>query len=290
MISKRAPSYRKTDGCGHKAKLRRPSQIGAEDSLWIRALGIRERMTPGLEIRPYGTADYLFMFFFDPALIGVGDALQKAPRNSLFIWPQGVGHRYGNPDQFWRHSWIHCQGKVINDLLKNYRIPLNAILSFPDPMIFERYLWSFYREMTQYVRDNSVLLNNTFHNFIIEIARTVNTEDRNAKIPPHIINIKASIDSHFAEQMRISRLSLPAPLTPIRLNQEFKRYTGFTPRGYLTHLRMMNAALLLENSDLRIGRIAAKVGYIDVYHFSALFKKHHGVSPKKYREIERMKN
>ena len=67
--------------------------------------------------------------------------------------------------------------------------------------------------------------------------------------------------------------------------RKFKDYTGYSPLQYATIMKMERAKYLIEQSDEPIGTIMEKLGYLDSAHFSKLFKKYCGYSPKKYREI-----
>ena len=50
---------------------------------------------------------------------------------------------------------------------------------------------------------------------------------------------------------------------------------------------MAEAALLLQSSDEAIARIASRVGYETSAAFSKLFRRHHGLSPGRYRTERR---
>jgi AraC-like DNA-binding protein len=63
----------------------------------------------------------------------------------------------------------------------------------------------------------------------------------------------------------------------------FTRLVGQSMGRYLIARRMTEAALLLESSDEGIARIASQVGYETAASFSKLFRRHHGVSPGRYR-------
>ena len=52
---------------------------------------------------------------------------------------------------------------------------------------------------------------------------------------------------------------------------------------YLTTVRMNAARELLRGSSVKSYEIALKVGYNHPNYFSALFKKHVGMTPKQYR-------
>ena len=77
-----------------------------------------------------------------------------------------------------------------------------------------------------------------------------------------------------------------AGLSVSYLSLLFKKHLGKTFVKYLTELRLEKAKELLKYSGDRIIEIAEKCGYSDVYYFSHNFKKHLGMSPKKYRENE----
>ncbi len=68
------------------------------------------------------------------------------------------------------------------------------------------------------------------------------------------------------------------------LGQLFKKYRESTFVKFLTGIRMEKAKEQLATTGDRIVEIAQQCGYSDVYYFSHSFKKHTGVSPKKYRE------
>ena len=57
--------------------------------------------------------------------------------------------------------------------------------------------------------------------------------------------------------------------------------------AYVTKVRIENAMQILESGEYEtISKVAQAVGFADVYHFSKIFKKHTGVSPKNYVKRE----
>lgn len=49
------------------------------------------------------------------------------------------------------------------------------------------------------------------------------------------------------------------------------------------HVRIEHAKELLKDPSLRIGDISAQVGFLDLAHFSRVFKKQEGMSANEYR-------
>ncbi len=64
----------------------------------------------------------------------------------------------------------------------------------------------------------------------------------------------------------------------------FKKKTGTTIQQYHTLLKMKEAERYLKTTELPIGEISTRLGYQDSLYFSNVFKKHHGISPRQYRQ------
>lgn len=66
------------------------------------------------------------------------------------------------------------------------------------------------------------------------------------------------------------------------LNERFQKETGMTALRYHTGLRMNEAARLLRETSLSVTQIAERLGYLNVYYFSSVFKKVNGAPPRDY--------
>ncbi|MDG0808146.1 helix-turn-helix domain-containing protein [Cohnella rhizosphaerae] len=64
----------------------------------------------------------------------------------------------------------------------------------------------------------------------------------------------------------------------------FKQLFGESPQKYVQRLRHQAAKRYLLETDEKIERIGALVGYDDLHNFSHAFKKWQGVSPQQYRK------
>ncbi len=89
--------------------------------------------------------------------------------------------------------------------------------------------------------------------------------------------------------LRIDELAKLLGMSARNFNRRFRHATGTTPLQYLQQQRHIEAKDLLKNSDLNIGEIAFRVGYLDVSYFSKKFKTQSGVSPKQWRSSVRGK-
>ena len=63
----------------------------------------------------------------------------------------------------------------------------------------------------------------------------------------------------------------------------FKEQTGFSPRKYLSRMRVEKACNLLHHSELTIEQIATSCGFSDRYYFTRVFTSNMSLSPGAYR-------
>ncbi len=79
--------------------------------------------------------------------------------------------------------------------------------------------------------------------------------------------------------LHLQKLAVELGVTPNHLSAQFTKETGRSFRAYLSYVRMEAAKRLLAGSGLKVWEVAERVGYLNVEHFSRVFKKLTGVSP-----------
>lgn len=98
--------------------------------------------------------------------------------------------------------------------------------------------------------------------------------------------IKAYIISHHQEHIYVSELCKQFHVSRSHMFQIFKQATGCTIYQYLIAYRMNKAKELLLQTNLSVLEIAAASGYPDLSNFCSTFKKHTGVTPSQYRQLQ----
>jgi len=91
------------------------------------------------------------------------------------------------------------------------------------------------------------------------------------------------LELHSGERFQINELSKKMGVHRSYLSNCFKQVYGFAPREYLTKIKSRSAKQLLQNTDLTIEEIAAKMDFSSSAHFSKFFLNAVGISPLKYR-------
>lgn len=95
----------------------------------------------------------------------------------------------------------------------------------------------------------------------------------------HALNRLAAADRFPAEEL--SRMS---GVTMGRLNAIFARAYGCTTHAYWERRRAERARHALEIPGSRVKEVAAELGFVQLSHFSAWFKRQTGTAPREYRQ------
>lgn len=97
--------------------------------------------------------------------------------------------------------------------------------------------------------------------------------------------LKEYIDLNYKENLSLKCVSDSFNVNSAYLGQAFKKETGTAFNSYLHNLRLIEAAKILLNSNLKIYEIAQRIGYQDVNYFMKKFENRFNTTPKQYRKI-----
>ena len=71
-------------------------------------------------------------------------------------------------------------------------------------------------------------------------------------------------------------------MSETKLKQLFKQTFGDTIYNYYQKVRMEEAAFLLKQAGYSVSEVGYQLGFSNLSHFSRLFQRHYGITPKKY--------
>lgn len=92
------------------------------------------------------------------------------------------------------------------------------------------------------------------------------------------------LGEHCTDKFDLGRIAAASGLSKYHLDRVFKQAVGLSPHCYLTALRLEKAKHLLSESNRPIAEIALELGFSDQSHFTNVFKRFIGVTPKAYRQ------
>ncbi len=96
-------------------------------------------------------------------------------------------------------------------------------------------------------------------------------------------NALAYIEENYKEKLLLSDVAEKTYVSQWHLSKLLNKETGQNFSEILNGVRIEKAKELLKDPSLRIGDIAEEVGFLDLAHFSRVFKKTCGMSANEYR-------
>jgi AraC family transcriptional regulator len=92
------------------------------------------------------------------------------------------------------------------------------------------------------------------------------------------------IEAHPGERLALADLARAAGLSRMHFAAQFRRTTGFRPHEYLLCCRVEKAKAMLATSAMPIAQVALAVGFSSQGHFTAVFKRFTGLTPRRWRD------
>jgi AraC family transcriptional regulator len=103
-------------------------------------------------------------------------------------------------------------------------------------------------------------------------------------LAPHKLErVQIFVEQHLAEPVRVEQLAAAVHMSPFHFARMFKQATGQPPHAYLTAQRVERAKTLLREGRLALIEVAASVGFQTQGHFTEVFRRYAGVTPRIFR-------
>lgn len=116
----------------------------------------------------------------------------------------------------------------------------------------------------------------------IEIEEGISEEENSAS--SFIVNNALKyIEANYQQKLTLSEVAEKTYVSQWHLSKLLNKQMGHNFSDILNGVRIKAAITLLKDPSLRIGDIAETVGFLDMAHFSRVFKKQMGISANEYR-------
>jgi AraC-like DNA-binding protein len=172
---------------------------------------------------------------------------------------------------------------------------LQSLLQNTQPLLFEQVIYPSLQKIMDEIVTESV--DETFELFFLRIKAEelvcrllMELEKRDEKhlyaLNIHdiqnIYKVKEQMLEHLETPTVINELAVYANMSPSKLKRLFKQIFGNSIFSYYQEFRMKEAARLLKEEKLTVSDVGYKLGFINLSHFSRVFKEHIGIKPKQY--------
>jgi transcriptional regulator GlxA family with amidase domain len=110
------------------------------------------------------------------------------------------------------------------------------------------------------------------------VRRSVRRDHETRTVEQAMRYVRANLASAHA----VETLAKHVRMSPSHFAHRFRAVARVSPMKYVKQARMLEAQRLLATETLRVGEVAAQVGYESAAHFTRDFKRHFGVTPVAY--------
>lgn len=91
------------------------------------------------------------------------------------------------------------------------------------------------------------------------------------------------IEARLGDGLKLHELAASVRMSQFHFARKFRISTGQSPHAYLTLRRMERARHLLRETDLPLVQVAREVGYQTQAHFTGVFRRYVGLTPRTFR-------
>lgn len=137
-------------------------------------------------------------------------------------------------------------------------------------------------------RASSMLVRGTAGALAVHLIRRYQSENGRRHHPSSLpaAKLRRTIDrmlSTLEQDFSLPELAADAGMSEAYFSRMFKKATGLSPSQYAIRLKMQQAQRLLRETNMPIIEVALDVGYASPSHFSQVFRREIGVTPRDYR-------
>lgn len=237
---------------------------------------------------------YVFIYCIDGAgWYRIGKDEYSVSANQYFILPAGIPHAYAaNESNPWTIYWIHFKGALAPHYAKDAMQPMDIKPEIHSRIsnrinLFEEI---FNTLKAGYSNENLHYVTSLFHYYLGSLRYVQQYRKANSSMVDDENVVEVAI--HYMKENMEKRVTLQdisdhIGYSPSHFSMLFKKKTGHSPLSYFNLLKIQQACLMLDSTDMKINQICYKIGIEDTYYFSRLFSKIMGMAPREYRKSKK---
>lgn len=228
---------------------------------------------------------------FEPHTLSAGEYLfiNQDQVHSHTINPRADGYLISFTEDFWIRNDIDLFSVVDYTLFNGYnnrpivKAPTNKREYFQE--LLGEMLWEYETAENDWMRGE--VLRGLLRNFLIRAERLKRTQIAhqlgNKYYHEFVLFIKL-VRAHYSKTRNAEDFASMMSISSKKLNYIVQASTAKTTKAYIDDAITLQAKRSLANSDRAIGEISTEIGFDEATNFIKYFKKHAGITPKRFRK------
>ena len=240
---------------------------------------------------PYHYHNYYELYFLVEGTCRyfINNTTYDLTARDVVIIPKGIIHKTVYKESSYFRKLIYCSSHYIPYSFMEKLPSLPLIYRNPDAVVLiEKYFGDIEAEYTSEAPFKDEAITAYFHMLLLTLFRylpgAVNVPSADARVSEILEYLKNNFRTNCTLEQTAQELSV----SPEHLSRTFKAETGLNFSEYRTMLRLREAdRLLKEKPELSIIEISYASGFNDSNYFSQKFREYYGVSPSKFRQLQK---
>jgi AraC-like DNA-binding protein len=205
--------------------------------------------------------------------------------DTFIIYPNVAVRYYADQENPWEYYWVGFVGADAKALLARTDFtPKHMVITTHRSQELRELLLSIYHASGDHFHEHVKMVGYLYLFFSVLIESSRN-KDYNPDISlTYVQKAVDYISQNYEKRITVTDVAAQLGVSRSHLYRVFMKHLSRSPKAYLESYRVKQGQMMLKNTTLSINEVANSVGYEDPLHFSKVFKKWSGVSPKEYRK------
>jgi AraC-like DNA-binding protein len=209
---------------------------------------------------------------------------------AILLFP-GEQHSYSpNQQQGWREFWIGFRGRQVEHLLDSgFFTPKEALIKIG----LSNSLIALYRDAIRLAEKEKIGCQQLLAGVVMHILghiiyKSRNLRDGSNRVEDVINEARQLMRERVHHSLHAEEIAQALGVGYSWFRQSFKRVTGISPAQYISRLLTSRAKEMLVSEQQTISETAYALGFESVGQFSTLFRKIEGVTPRQFRDENKL--
>lgn len=258
----------------------------------------REQCEPAHSFGPAARNHYLFHY----VISGTGTLMADDSKGNtktysvksmqgFMIFPGQITTYIADKELPWEYVWVEFDGLRAKSIAESAGLTMDTPIyhaqskSLREDMMNEMLYMTQNRESSPFHLIGHLYL---FLDYMMRSSAGTNIQKGSQLRDFYIHEALNFMEHNFQNDISVEDVAAVCGLNRSYFGKIFKKAVGKSPQEFLLSYRMTKAAELLKLTQLSIGDISQAVGYDNQLHFSRAFKNIYGVSPREWRNRNRI--
>jgi AraC-like DNA-binding protein len=183
----------------------------------------------------------------------------------------------------WKFIYVEFQDGNVKEIVREYTRLYGPVFSIAPDSEIMRTLLGYEREDGATLQLDAIESAELVNGLLLELGRSARIECENGDHSGLVRDALEIIQASLADNINASELAQSLGVSREHLARVFRRELHMSPYAFILDQRLQQACRLLSAGDYNNKEIAEKTGFGSDIHFSQLFKKRLGMTPREFR-------